>query len=65
MLFLTIIAFIIFIFINLYYKKFYDIKIGNGVISFNNLWEKGTYSVKSLKDVKPLPLFYPTLINKF
>ena len=65
MLLLTIIACVFFILINLYSKKFYDIKIGNGVIIFNNLWEKGTYPIESLKEVNQLPLFYPTLMNKF
>jgi len=62
---LFILSSAIFFIANFYYKKFYDIEIGEDIVNVRNVWKTKKYPVDSLKKIEQLIFFFPYPFNPF
>jgi len=65
MLFLFCVMVPILFYLNFFQRRFFDITIENELITIENIWERKTFSLDKLQNIKQYDFLLPTLFNPF
>lgn len=65
MFFLCLIELGMFIYVNYFYSKMYDLRIENDTITIENIWRKENHELSDLLDIRQFEFIFPYPFNPF